>query len=155
MSEQRYTIHVCPKCGEQIIEPKLGNGWGHRHDDHWVDATAVAIVPADQGVDQGGLEGHRVEMEFDSGGPRRRVLMMPGKTSASQKARIQRIHDLIRSHGIKAEFAKTAKRLMRETPEYAQARKEGRARDWLEQEAASFAESAYALLLTRLEDLDS
>jgi hypothetical protein len=55
---------------------------------------------------------------------------------------------------MKAELAKTAKRLMRESPEYAQARKEGRARDWLEQEASSFADSAYELLLTRLDNLE-
>lgn len=65
------------------------------------------------------------------------------------------IHEVIRANGIKSEFAKAAKRLMRETAEYRQAKKEGRARDWLEGEAASFAEAAYELLTIRREDLDA
>lgn len=69
--------------------------------------------------------------------------------------KLERIHGLLRANGMKGEFAKTAKRLMRETPEYEQARKEGRARDWLDQEASSFADSAYELLLQRLGDLDA
>jgi hypothetical protein len=69
-------------------------------------------------------------------------------------AKLERIHSVIRAQGMKGEFAKTAKRLMRETPEYAQARTDGRAREWLEREAQSFAAAAYELLLQRLEDLD-
>jgi hypothetical protein len=72
-------------------------------------------------------------------------------TPAASKA----IHDRIRTVGIQAEFAKTAKRLLRETPEYAQAKKEGRATEWLEGEAQSFGYSAHELLLKRLEDLDA
>lgn len=66
-----------------------------------------------------------------------------------------RVRALFESIGIKGEFAKTAKRLMRQTPEYERAKKEQRADDWLDAEANSFAESAYELLLNRLEDLDA
>ncbi len=72
--------------------------------------------------------------------------------TASQK---ERIHALVQTVGIKGEFARTAKRLMRETPEYAQAKRDGEARGWLNREADSFAESAYMLLQQRLGDLDA
>lgn len=81
-------------------------------------------------------------------------MSLPGGRGLTPE-KLDRIHGVLRANEMKGEFAKTAKPLMRETPEYEQARKEGRARDWLEQEASSFAESAYALLLTRLEDLDT
>lgn len=68
--------------------------------------------------------------------------------------KLQRINHVVRAVGIKGELARIAKRLMKETPEYAQARKEGRAREWLDQEASSYADSAYELLQTRLQSLD-
>ena len=66
----------------------------------------------------------------------------------------ERVRLLFQSVGVKGEFAKTAKRKLRETPEYETAREEGRAREWLDSEANSFAESAYELLQARLDDLD-
>jgi hypothetical protein len=67
----------------------------------------------------------------------------------------RRIHDAIARVGIKDEFAKTAKRLLKATPEYGDAKREGRAKDWLNQEARSFAESAFELLERRCEEPDA
>lgn len=66
-----------------------------------------------------------------------------------------RIHDAFARVGIKDEFAKTAKRLLRATPEYNQAKREGHGREWLSQEARSFAESAFELLQRRCEEPDA
>ncbi len=54
---------------------------------------------------------------------------------------------------IKHQFAEAAKPVLRETLEYEEAREEGRARQWLEVEAGSFAEAAYALLMQRQGEL--
>lgn len=44
--------------------------------------------------------------------------------------------------------------LLRETPEYAQAKAERRAREWLDAESSSMAELLHMTMLARLEDLD-
>lgn len=58
MPEQRWTIHVCPDCGEHITESEWsaerGAYWGHYHDppegwegeDPWVDAVPITVVPS-------------------------------------------------------------------------------------------------------------
>jgi len=68
------------------------------------------------------------------------------------KAGNDKIRRLIQSVGVKGELAKTAKRLLRETAEADAARAEGRVKAWLDDEANSFAESAYAILLERVEE---
>jgi hypothetical protein len=79
----------------------------------------------------------------------------PGSSNERTPEQQGRIHDAIARVGIKGEFAKTAKRLLKATPEYGEAKREGRAREWLQQEASSFAESAFELLQRRCEEPDS
>jgi hypothetical protein len=69
--------------------------------------------------------------------------------TADQQARVKALFDAI---GIKGEFSRTAKRLLRQTPAYVEARHRGEARVWLDSEASSFAEAAYELLLNRAEE---
>lgn len=56
-----YTIHICPDCGEHIVDsdydPKIGQVWGHYHDapegwegpeDPWIEAVAIKVVSRDR-----------------------------------------------------------------------------------------------------------
>ncbi len=56
--------------------------------------------------------------------------------------------------GIKHKLSIIAAREIRKTPDYAQAKANGVARQWLDDEAKSAAEMMYAALMARLEDLD-
>lgn len=64
----------------------------------------------------------------------------------------QRMRALFEGIGVKGEFARTAKRLLKQTPAYAAARERGEARAWLDVEASSFSESAFELLLDRVDE---
>lgn len=65
----------------------------------------------------------------------------------SQQARMR---ELFAALGIKGELRKTARRHLRTTPEYAQAKAEGRARAWLDDEADSMADYLYEAMTTRM-----
>ena len=54
----------------------------------------------------------------------------------------------------KDDFRRVADKMLKQTPEYAQARTEGRARAWLAEEGGSAAEMLYAAMLARMEDLE-
>lgn len=69
-------------------------------------------------------------------------------------ARSEEIRRLVQSVGMKGEFAKTARRVLRETAEYKKRVRwrDGSAAAWLQEESDSFAESAYEILLQRVEE---
>jgi hypothetical protein len=75
--------------------------------------------------------------------------MMRSDLTADQQSRMKALFDAI---GVKGEFSRTAKRLLKQTPAYAEARQRGEAREWLDEEAQSFAETAYEVLLNRVEE---
>lgn len=67
---------------------------------------------------------------------------------------VTRMRDVFGAIGIKGEFQRIAARMLRDTPEYARARRERRARAWLAKEAGSAAEMLYANMLARMKYLE-
>ena len=73
--------------------------------------------------------------------------------TAGNPTRDDRMREVFAALGIKYELARVAKRYLRTTPEYEQARREKRARAWLDSEAESMGDYLYEALASRqLED---
>lgn len=64
----------------------------------------------------------------------------------------QRRNELFQTVSIQGELARTAARLLKQTPAYAEARRRGEARHWLYKESQSFAYAAYEVLLERVDE---
>jgi len=62
----------------------------------------------------------------------------------------EELQGLFAAIGTQGEFARVSRRYLRTTPEYAQAREEGRARQWLDDESYSMGQYLYAAMTQRV-----